>query len=411
MGSAESLPELKVALLTAGRDRPYAFGMATALMAKDLALDIIGADDLDSPQWHEKPHVRFLNMRGNLGEAASFSKKASRVLVYYVRLLLYALTTRAKLFHILWNNKFETFDRVPLMLHYKLLGKITLLTVHNVNIRERDSRDTWFNRLTLKMQYRFVDHLFVHTERMKRELIEQFDLSGTKITVIPFGINNAVPHTDLSPGQAKQRLGILEKDRTILFFGNIAPYKGLEYLIEAFRLVMAVGGAYRLIIAGNPKNCESYWSAIRNSLDRHVNRDRILCKIEFVPDAEMEVYFKAADVAVLPYRHIFQSGVLSLSYSFGLPVIASDVGALREDIIEGKTGFLCRPEDSADLARVIQQYFSSDLYRGLRSRRQEVQGYARQRYSWEVVSQVTVDVYARLVRRRLIEKKCQMAPR
>jgi glycosyltransferase involved in cell wall biosynthesis len=295
------------------------------------------------------------------------------------------------------------------MLYYKFLGKKTLLTVHNVNKRDRDSNDLWFNRLTLKIQYRLVDHLFVHTERMKRELSEQFDVSASKISVIPFGINNAVPNTSLSPDEARRRLGIAEKDRTILFFGNIAPYKGLEYLVEAFRLVMAGGGEYRLIIAGNPKNCESYWSVIRDSLDHHANRDRILQKIEFVPDVETEVYFKAADVVVLPYRHIFQSGVLSLGYSFGLPVIASDVGAMREDIIEGKTGFVCRPEDPADLARVIEKYFSSDLYHKLSGRRYEIQEYARQRYSWDVVGQMTVDVYAKLMRGRMFGENCPTA--
>lgn len=409
MGAVGVILELKVALLTAGRDRPYAFGMATALMAKGLSLDIIGADDLDSPQWHQKPRVRFLNMRGNLNETSSIFTKISRVLAYYVRLLRYALSTDATVFHILWNNKVETFDRVPLMLYYKLLGKKTLLTVHNVNTRERDSRDSWFNRLTLKIQYQLVDHLFVHTERMKMELIKQFDASPSKISVIPFGINNAVPQTDLGPEEARKRLGIPAKDRTILFFGNIAPYKGLEYLIEAFRQVMAGGGEYRLIVAGHPKNCEGYWNAIRDSLNHHVNRDRILQKIEFVPDAETEVYFKAADVVVLPYRHIFQSGVLSLGYSFGLPVIASDVGALSEDIIEGKTGFLCRPEDSTDLARVIQQYFSSDLYHGLSSRRQEIREYALRRYSWDVVGQMTVAVYAKLMGGELIGENCREA--
>src|SRR2546422_6817017 len=98
MGGVGKRPELNVALLTAGRDRPYAFGMATALIAKGLSLDIIGADDLDCPQWHDRPHVRFLNMRGDLGEAASLSKKVSRVLAYYARLLLYALTAKARIF-------------------------------------------------------------------------------------------------------------------------------------------------------------------------------------------------------------------------------------------------------------------------------------------------------------------------
>ena len=411
MPEVDVTSELKVTLLTAGRDRPYAFGIATALMAKGLSLDIIGSDDLDCSEWHGTPNVRFLNLRGDMREDASLPKKIARVLLYYVRLILYAVTAKPKIFHILWNNKFETFDRVPLMLYYKLLGKKTLLTVHNVNARTRDSNDTWFNRLTLKIQYRLVDHLFVHTEKMKRELMEQFDVSASAISVIPFGINNAVPDTNLKPEEARRRLGIPEYDRVILFFGNIAPYKGLEYLIVAFEHVMAGGGAYRLIIAGKPKNCEDYSNVVLKSLNRHVNRERILRKIEYISDDETEVYFKAADVMVLPYRYIYQSGVLFLGYSFGLPVIAADVGALREDIIEGKTGYLCKPEDSADLASGIEKYFASDLYHDLNNRKQEIREYARQRYSWDIVGELTKNVYKELLGDRPPTVGCQVVPR
>jgi glycosyltransferase involved in cell wall biosynthesis len=131
----------------------------------------------------------------------------------------------------------------------------------------------------------------------------------------------------------------------------------------------------------------------------------------FIPDAETEVYFKSADVAVLPYRHIFQSGVLSLSYSFGLPVIASDVGSLREDILEGRTGFVCRPESSTDLAHVLEKYFSSDLYNELNVGRQAIQDYAHQRYSWDAVSEYTCKVYEDLLGKAWSRRRCQLAPR
>jgi glycosyltransferase involved in cell wall biosynthesis len=186
-------------------------------------------------------------------------------------------------------------------------------------------------------------------------------------------------------------------EKTILFFGNIAPYKGLEYLIAAFQRIVTRRGDYRLIIAGRPKNCEKYWKAIRETISRDGNRGRITLKIEYVPDGETELYFKAADVLVLPYRQIDQSGVLFLGYSFGLPVVAADLGALREDIIEGKTGLLFRPEDPVDLARAIETYFASDLFKGLNSRRQEIQDYAHERHSWDVVSQITRNVYAELL--------------
>jgi D-inositol-3-phosphate glycosyltransferase len=388
--------DYRVALLTAGRDHPYAFGMACTLVNKGISVDIIGADDLESELWKGNPHVRFLNMRGDLSETASPPQKVWRVLTYYVRLMVYAGGTKAKIFHILWNNKFEWFDRVPLMLYYKLLGKKTLLTVHNVNKGKRDEDDSWINRMTLRAQYQLVDHLFVHTSRMKQELNEQFDVDTGKISVIPFGINNAIPRTDLSSAEARRKLRITLEERVILFYGNIAPYKGLEYLIDAFCLIAPKDDRYRLIIAGNPKDCAEYWGGLQFILETHPYHDRILQKIEWVSDDETEVYFMAADVLVLPYRHIFQSGVLSLGYSFGLPVIASDVGSLRDDIAEGETGFLCRPEDSEDLANTIDKYFSSALYHNPEKHRREIREHAHHRYSWDLVGEITAGVYERL---------------
>jgi len=390
--------EIAVALLTGGGDRPYAFGLATELISKGAALDIIGSDDLDFPEFRGRPGVNFLNLRGNQRPDASFLQKVRRVSAYYARLIRYAATAKPGIFHILWNNKFELFDRTLLLLYYKLLGKRIVLTVHNVNAGWRDSRDTLLNRLTLRIQYRLADHLFVHTEKMKRELLDKFGVRGTRVHVIPFGINNAVPNTNLTPAEAKRQLGIRESEKTILFFGNIAPYKGLEYLVTAFRQILARHDDYRLIIAGRPKNCESYWATIREAIRDNVQRGRVLVRADFIPDDETEVYFKAADLLVLPYRRIDQSGVLFLGYSFGLPVVAADVGSLKNELIEGKTGFVFRPEDPLDLARTVEGYFASDLYSDLSSRRQGIRDYATERYSWNAVGEATMRVYAGLLR-------------
>ena len=284
------------------------------------------------------------------------------------------------------------------MLYYRLLQKNIVLTVHNVNAGRRDSRDSRLNRLTLRIQYRLSKHIFVHTEKMKSELIEQFGGRGASITVIPFGINNTVPNTSLTPSDAKRRLGFGEHEKAILFFGNIRPYKGLEYLIAAFRQVLAMGVSCRLIIVGRPSKCEEYWAKIRNEIREDVQSGQVLLKAEFIPDDEAEVYFKAADVLVLPYREIYQSGVLFTGYSFGLPVIAAEVGSLKDEIVEGSTGFVFRPEDPADLAKAIQRYFASDLYADLRNRRGEISAYAMETHSWGVVGQMTKSVYANLLR-------------
>ena len=389
---------IEVGLLTGGGDRHYAFGLAMALITKGVYLDFIGGDEVDSPEMHDTPGLSFFNLRRNGRRDARFADKIARLLMYYVRLVSYAAIAKPKVFHILWNNKFEFFDRTLLMLYYKLLGKKITLTAHNVNAGTRDSLDTPLNRFTLRMQYRLADHIFVHTEKMKSELLEQFGVRQSAVTVIPYGINNAFPSTGLSPEEAKQRLGISNDEKTILFFGNIAPYKGLEYLIAAFEQIVTTGENYRLIVAGRSKQgCDKYVDEIQQALNRTVIRERTILRIEFIPDEDMELYFMAADVSVLPYTHIFQSGVLFLAYAFGLPVIAADVGSLREDVVEGRTGFLFRPQDSADLATTIKHYFGSDLYRSLNSRRQDIRNYATERHSWDGVSTITRNVYAQLL--------------
>ena len=387
-----------VALLTGGSDKPYVFGLATELLSKGAEVDLIGSDELDCPEFHGRPGLNFMNLRGDQNPDAGLLKKVHRISRYYARLIHYAANAKPKVFHILWNNKkFEFLDRTLLMCYFRLLGKRVVLTVHNVNTRKRDRGDSAMNRLTLRIQYRLADHLFVHTEKMKHELIEHYGVQGARISVIPFGINNAVPHTGLTPVEARKKLGIRDQEKAILFFGRIAPYKGLEYLVEGLKQIQSRRNEYRLIIAGRPdRGCEEYWAKVQEAIREDNQGGPALVNANFIPDEETEVYFKAADVLVLPYREIYQSGVLFLGHSFGLPVLAADVGSLRDEIVEGKTGFVFKPEDSVDLARAIETYFSSELFANLDQRRREIQAYAAQQHSWDVVGQVTGRVYAGL---------------
>lgn len=387
----------RIALLTGGGDKPYALGIAAALTAAGIQVDFIGSDDLSVPELVNNPHVNFLNLRGNQRQDVSPTAKMLRVLSYYAKLVVYAALAKPTLFHILWNNKFEFFDRTLLMLYYRFLGKKIVFTAHNVNAGKRDQNDSWLNRISLRVQYRLSDQIFVHANAMKAELVADFRIPESKVSVIPFGINNTAPNTSLTSAEAKKRLGIGSSDKTILFFGNIAPYKGLEYLTVAFTELCEREGSYRLIIAGRRKGSEDYWEQIRQSITSNGIRDRIIARIEYILDEETELYFKAADVLVLPYMRVFQSGVLFLGYSFGLPAIVADVGNLKEDIIEGETGFVFKPQDSADLAHKIGEYFNSDLYRNLEARRAQIKAYANEHYSWDKVAAITTTVYSGLL--------------
>jgi glycosyltransferase involved in cell wall biosynthesis len=221
--------------------------------------------------------------------------------------------------------------------------------------------------------------------------------------VIRHPVNDAFPDTELTPADAKQRLGLKDDEKAILFFGRIRPYKGIEYLLDAFRLLSADKQAnYRLIVAGEPKKgSEEYLHEIQQSVKRDFNEGQVILRIQFIPDEEMETYLKGADVLVLPYKEIFQSGVLFLAYSFGLPVVATDVGSFREEIVEGSTGFLSKPGDPAELAKAIETYFASDLFKSLKVRRQEIKDYANANHSWHAVAALTCNAYAKMLGRNL----------
>jgi D-inositol-3-phosphate glycosyltransferase len=392
--------KMRTSLLTGGADKPYSLALAAALTEKGIRLDFIGSNEVSSPELIRNPDVEFLNLRGDQSKHASLPRKCLRILFYYAKLIRYAATAKPRIFHILWNNKIEYFDRTLLLFYYRLLRKKILFTAHNVNAGKRDGTDSWFNRLTLACQYKMVHRIFVHTEKMKTELSHDFRIPAEKVVVIPFGINVTVPNTDIASEEARKKLGFGANQRILLFFGYIAPYKGLEYLVDAFALLSGQDRQLHLVIAGKPKDCEPYWQQIQHKLDMHGIRPLVTLKTDYVSDGDVELYFKAADALVLPYKFIFQSGVLFLSYSFGLPVIAADVGSLKEDIIEGKTGFIFRARDPVHLSAIIRNYFKSELYRHLDEHRGNIRQYAGDRYSWSKVGTITCEAYDSLLAKK-----------
>jgi D-inositol-3-phosphate glycosyltransferase len=395
--------DLKIALLTGCQDRSYAFGLATALSSEGVQIDIIGNDRVDSPEFHTDPNLSFLNLGGIQQPEASYSAKLFQLLLYYLRLIRYLTLGNARLIHILWNGKFEYFDRTFLPLYCKLLRKKIAFTAHNVNRGKRDSTDSLLNRLTLRIQYHLTDRIFVHTDKMRSELLDDFGVRQEAVARIPFGMNVAVPHTSLTPAEAKRKLGIPSREKTILFYGRIAPYKGLDFLLLAFQRILSNHTDFRLIIAGEPmKGYEEYLDTIHSMISQAGVQDHITPKLQFIPDEDTELYFKAADVLALPYKDIFQSGVLFLGFTFGLPAIAADVGSFRDDIAQGERGFLYQPGDTASLGTAIEKFFASDLYSELDRRRPEIREYARTNNSWDTVGKLTRNAYEELTSQKSI---------
>jgi D-inositol-3-phosphate glycosyltransferase len=386
---------LRIALLTAGKDPHYALGLTSGLSPLPIDIDFIGNDDMQHSPIVAAGNIDYYNLRrGDQSASAKLARKGFRVIDYYARLLGYAAGSRADVFHILWLNKFTYVDMTALTLYYKALGKKLVHTAHNINIRQRDGKDNFLNRFMLAFFYRNLDHIMVHTHLMKQQLGQDYRVDARKITVIPFGINNVLPETSLSRTAARGAFNFSPSDRVVLFFGNIAPYKGLEYLVDAFGQLATRDPRMRLVIAGQLKCPAAYWRMIQTRI--RPLAESVIQRIEYIPDEQIELFFKAADVLVLPYTHIFQSGVLFLSYQFGLPAVCTDVGSMREEVQPGHEFLVCPPQNSTALAERITSYFNSDLFLHLEQMRGSITRYTQQKNSWQRIGQIHLQVYRRI---------------
>ena len=204
---------MKISLLTGGKDIHYAHGLLSGLVSKTIEIEFIGNDKWKNANVFKHKNVLYYNLRGDQSPNASIKEKIFRVLRYYIKLFRYAAKTDSKLFHIQWLNKFTYFDRTFLNIYYKILGKKLIFTAHDINFRKLVGTDTLINRLSLKFMYRIVDHIIVHTEKMKTELIENYNIRKNKISVIQFGINVVMPNTELTSMQARSRLNLKGNDK------------------------------------------------------------------------------------------------------------------------------------------------------------------------------------------------------
>jgi glycosyltransferase involved in cell wall biosynthesis len=202
-----------------------------------------------------------------------------------------------------------------------------------------------------------------------------------------------VPTLEVEQAEARGYLGIDRNARVLLMFGKIRRYKGVDIALEALKhLPQMAEPVVLLVVGGGDDNNEAYLK----QLNEYVRKENLVSNVtfytEFVPDKDIELFFRAADLLLLPYREgDFQSGVLFLAYRFGLPVIVSDVGSLPEDVEKDVTGLVFRSEDPMDLAVKIAQFYRGlHLLPGLRKR---LYAYVTEKYQWNQLSRATIEAY------------------
>ena len=229
------------------------------------------------------------------------------------------------------------------------------------------------------------------TQAEKSDIINMYGMSSSKVSVIPAGVDTRTFYPE-DKTEAKQKLGI-NSGQTILYAGRIEPIKGLDILLDAFRMLDGSGDA-QLIIVGGSLSEDKELDRLRSNVDRLGVSEKVMFTGS-VGQSELRSYYSAADVFALP-SHYESFGLVALeAMACGTPIVASRVGGIPSFVDDGVNGYLIPwrcPEPFADRIEMLLQ--NSDL--------RKIMGRAAQRKAramdWRFVASQVADYYCKLSR-------------
>lgn len=317
-----------VLVISHGFQNDYENGFVNGVALNGIEVTQIGSDITDVTKLHHQ--VNNLNLIGRMFAERHILKKMLYLILYHARLWKHIISTRPDTIHLIGGFRLPFLFGVIEPVIMRLFAGRVLETVHN--LLPHNCHTIW-NYWVHWLIYRVPNVLVVHTEKMKTGLIEQFGIESDKIIVMHHGVNDPLEHP-LEDSEIKQP-DINRPMIRMLCFGGVRRYKGYDLLIQAMD---GLDDEFGLVISGMCSDMQ-YSNYLEGTIARNRNCERIIWKPGFVPDEEVNRLFSEADVVVLPYRHIDQSGVLFKALGLGCPVIATDVGSFR-DYLTHETGII-----------------------------------------------------------------------
>lgn len=256
-------------------------------------------------------------------------------------------------------------------------------TVHNVFPHETKP----VTIQTFEEIYKYMQGLIFHTQYSQKLFQFHFPSIHGKQVVIPHGEYGFLDN----PPSERKYYSIEKKQNSLLFFGNIRPYKGLDVLLNAMAQVVEDFPQIHLTIAGQPLEPFDRYQALieANKINQHIG-----LRLGYIPDEDIPDLFHSANIVVLPYRDIDQSGVLLLALAMGNAVVASNTGGMAEVIKDGETGLLVPPNDTEQLTQAIIHLLKDPqkTERLGKAGKEDV----TQRFSWDSIAHQTIEFYQTL---------------
>jgi D-inositol-3-phosphate glycosyltransferase len=307
---------------------------------------------------------------------SNFVIKSMKYIMGHIKAFMYLKRNKAKLVHLHFFS-FRSIDYIILLIAslYKLKK---VITVHDIN-----SFDKSGNKIVERLCYKLIDGVIVHNKTSAKSLLEKNNMIKN-VAIIPHG--NYLPF--IKPLQFEK-----QKVFTILFFGQIKNVKGVEILLNAAAIIKKRGFFFKLIIAGRPwKSDSQYYSELIKSL---ALEEVVETEFRYIEDNEISSFFKKSDLIVLPYKEIYQSGVLLLTMSYSKPVLCSDLDPFKEIIIDAENGFLFKSENANDLADKL--IFIIENPKILLNVIKAANDTITMQYAWPNIGLITRDFYTKII--------------
>lgn len=287
-------------------------------------------------------------------------------------LLRYILDINPDVIHITIRHPLT----LPLLPVFRALKIPVVLTIHDVDCHIGEKSP--IAEISTWVSTKFSNAILIHDEKSKAKLISRG---------VPEPRLHTVPHGDYS-FFTNYKTDVEEpENNTVLFFGRILKYKGLEYLIKAEPNISKTIPGFKIIIAGEGDFSE-YESMI-------VNRNRYEIINRYIPDTLVPYLFTRAIVVVLPYIEASQSGIIPIAYAFKRPVIVTDVGALPEVVEDGVTGLIVPPGDIDALSGSVINLLGNPLL----AKKMGMAGYDKmcREMSWDTISKRLLMIYTKAI--------------
>lgn len=266
----------------------------------------------------------------------------------------------------------------------RLRGYRIVWTVHEVDVHDA-TQLTWMHAASRRLLWRLSDVVFTHSPDVRTEAVRRWGPKPHSHT-IPIGSYDGAYAAEMSRDAARARLGIPADAFTFVFFGNVRPYKGVDLLVEGFRALVRDHPEAHLVLAGKP-----YSAAFRDEVTASV-RDipNVHLALGYVPDDEIQVYLRAADCFVAPYKYIETCSAIYLALAFDLPVIIKSEGNVV-DFAALEIGLFLR--DASEVGAAMRRML--ELPAAERQRLRANTRRAAELYSWDRLRHAYHDAFER----------------